>query len=617
MEREPQSALPPSAQVRPTGEVAASPGALWLPPGFDFALIFCAIFILHAPLLRLPYFSDEAGYFVPAARDILLHGTLIPQTTLSNAHPPLVMLWVAMWWKLSNFAPAVTRTAMLLLAAFGLLGFYRLAERVANRQVALAALGLTALHPVIFAQSSLLQLDIGAFAFTAWAVYFYITGRRLGSISFSALATLSKETAFITPLAFFLWEIVGYLRDRAALQPQQANKGLVGDPGAKQEPSPHHAQLPVAAAFAQLLAGVPLLAWYAYHYRQTSRVFNAEYLSYNVWSAFQPLRIPLTGLMRLWDAAGCMNLFLLTIPALIVWRLRPAPDGRGPVIERRVQAIFCVLIAAYVLALSFVGGAELARYMIPVIPLAIILGVAELYPNPRNQGTHDQGAYQRPWRRPISLWRAWCAACAAAFVLALVMSAPWRIAPEDNLTYARFVRLHVQAAAYLERHYAHDRILTAWPASDELNRPFLGYVSSPLAVVRITNFTAPEVFKAAQQRQAFDVAFVFSTKYDPAANPLGHLAWWNRMEERFFDHHHDLSPAIVAALLHGRIVWEQSSGGEWAAIIELDEIRNASGHPPPEWTPVCERSGRSARTSQPSTSRLQCSGSKDDRKPAG
>jgi hypothetical protein len=543
---------------------------------------------------------------VPAARDILLHGTLIPQTTLSNAHPPLVMLWVALWWKLSNFAPAVTRTAMLLLAAFGLLGFYRLAERAANRQVALAALGLTALHPVIFAQSSLLQLDIGAFAFTAWAVYFYITGRRWGSIGFSALATLSKETAFITPLAFFLWEIVGYLRGRG--------EGLPA--------SPHHAQRPrvsgaPAAVFAQLLAGVPLLAWYAYHYRQTDRVFNAEYLSYNVWSAFQPLRIPLAGLMRLWDAAGCMNLFLLTIPALIVWRLRRAPDGRGPAIERRVQAIFCVLIAAYVLALSFVGGAELARYMIPVIPMAIILGVAELYPNPRNQGTNGQGAYQRAWRRPISLWRAWCAACAAAFVLALVMSPPWRIAPEDNLTYARFVRLHVQAAAYLERHYAHDRILTAWPASDELNRPFLGYVSSPLAVVRMTNFTAPEVFKAAQQRQAFGVAFVFSTKYDPAANPLGHLAWWNRMEERFFDYHHDLSPAIVAALLHGRIVWEQSSGGEWAAIIELDEIRDAGGHPPPDWIPVCERSGRSARTSQPSTSRLQCSGSKDDRRPAG
>jgi hypothetical protein len=612
MERELQSPSPTSAQLKPTCKVAASPHARALSAGFDFVLIFCAIFALHATLLRLPYFSDEAGYFVPAARDILLHGKLIPQTTLSNAHPPLVMLWVAMWWKLGGFAPVVTRTAMLMLAAFGLLGFYRLAERVANRQVALASLGLTALHPVIFAQSSLLQLDIGAFAFTAWAIYFYITGRRMVSISFSALATLSKETAFITPLAFLVLEVTGYLRSRAALAPGQRRDAGGELPASSRRVQLRRAMGTPVAPFAQLLAAVPLLAWYVYHYLQAGRIFNAEYLSYNVWSAFHPLRIPLAALMRLWDAAGCMNLFMLTIPALIVWRLRSAPGGRGPsdAIERPVQGVFCMVIAAYVVALSFVGGAELARYMMPVIPLVIILGVAELYPDKRDQGTYDQ-------RRAILFWRAWCAACAAAFVLALVMSPPWRIASEDNLTYARFVRLHQRAAAYLERHYAHDRILTAWPASDELNRPFLGYVSSPLAVVRITNFTAQEVFKAAQQRQAFDVAFVFSTKYDPPANPLGHLAWWNRMEERFFDYHHDLSPAIVAALLHGRIVWQQSSGGEWAAIIELDEIRNALGHPPPDWIPVGGRSGRSARTSQPSACRLLCFGSKDDRKPAG
>src|SRR5664279_6025436 len=76
---------------------------------FAFSLIFACLFLTHAPLLRLPYFWDEAGYFIPAARDILLTGSLIPHTTLSNAHPPLVMLWLAMWWKLSGFTPAVTR----------------------------------------------------------------------------------------------------------------------------------------------------------------------------------------------------------------------------------------------------------------------------------------------------------------------------------------------------------------------------------------------------------------------------------------------------------------------------------------------------------------------------
>ena len=81
------------------------PGASWLAgalPGFG--VIFGALWLLHLPLLRLPYFWDEAGYFIPAARDLLLTGDLIPHTTLSNAHPPLVMLWLALVWKLFGYS---------------------------------------------------------------------------------------------------------------------------------------------------------------------------------------------------------------------------------------------------------------------------------------------------------------------------------------------------------------------------------------------------------------------------------------------------------------------------------------------------------------------------------
>src|SRR6476661_4930652 len=107
-----------------------------LHPALVFAAIFVVIFLLHAPLLRLPYFWDEAGYYVPAARDLLLHGSLIPQSSVSNAHPPLLMAYLALWWKVAGFAPVVTRTAILLFASFSLLGLFRLAETVANRQVA-------------------------------------------------------------------------------------------------------------------------------------------------------------------------------------------------------------------------------------------------------------------------------------------------------------------------------------------------------------------------------------------------------------------------------------------------------------------------------------------------
>ena len=74
-------------------------------PALVFAAIFAAIFLLHTPLLQLPYFWDEAGYYVAAARDLLLTGSLIPHTTVSNAHPPLVMAWVALWWKVVGYAP--------------------------------------------------------------------------------------------------------------------------------------------------------------------------------------------------------------------------------------------------------------------------------------------------------------------------------------------------------------------------------------------------------------------------------------------------------------------------------------------------------------------------------
>src|SRR5947209_12196658 len=99
-------------------------------PALVFATIFVFMFLLHAPLLQLPYFWDEAGYYVPAARDILLIGSFIPHSTVSNAHPPLVLAWLALWWKVILYKPLVTRAAMLLLAAFSLLGLFRLAEHV-------------------------------------------------------------------------------------------------------------------------------------------------------------------------------------------------------------------------------------------------------------------------------------------------------------------------------------------------------------------------------------------------------------------------------------------------------------------------------------------------------
>jgi hypothetical protein len=520
-----------------------------LPVWAIFTVIYAGLVALHATLLRLPYFWDEAGYFIPAARDLLLTGDPIAHTTLSNAHPPLVMAYLALVWKLATNAPVVTRLAMLAMTSAGLTGVYRIVRHVSNAPVAVATVIMSALHPVLFAQSSLAQLDVGALAFTAWAIYFYLVDRRFASVACSALAIMCKETAIVVPLTFFAWDLASKLIAR--WRPGLAEHWCL------------HIRKPLAAAFAQLFAVIPLIGWYAYHFHRTGHVFgNPEFLRYNVGATVTPLRVAVSFLMRAWHTFGYMNMFVLTGAALIALRLPARVDnGRErPRIDVRVQVVFALLILAHMLEFSVLGGALLARYMIPVVPLAIMLCVATL------------------WRR-VQGWEWWTAACGVMFIVALVSSPPWRIAPEDNLVYTDFVRLHQAAAEYVEKHYPESTILTAWPASDELNRPFLGYVSRPLTVVHVENFSLAQMLAASSQSDNFDVILAFSTKYEPPRDVIWRWKWWRRLQEKYFDFHQDVPPEAIAQMFGGRIVWHATRGGEWAAVIELPRIRNAELRP--------------------------------------
>jgi len=175
----------------------------WAQQSLLFALFFAGLMLLHSPLLRLPYFWDEAGYYVAAARDLYVTGTLIPQSTLSNAHPPLVMAWLALAWRCFGYSTLVTRTAMLALSAFSLLGAFRLARAAANLPVAWATVTLVALYPVYFTQSSMAQVDLSAAGFTFWGLAAYIEDSRWKQVLWFSLAAMAKETAILAPLALF------------------------------------------------------------------------------------------------------------------------------------------------------------------------------------------------------------------------------------------------------------------------------------------------------------------------------------------------------------------------------------------------------------------------------
>jgi len=536
-----------SRAIRPPGESLASSSSPWASIRdhlFAFSLIFTSLFLLHAPLLRLPYFWDEAGYFVPAARDLLLTGSLIPHTTLSNAHPPLVMLWLAFWWKYSGFTPAVTRTAMLLVAAFALLGVWRLARRAANDQVAIATVVCTALYPVFFTQSSMAHLDMMVCALTLWGLAMYVERRPVATVVLLALAPLAKETAIITPMALLGWEL---------LCPLLAGMRTSGETLCFQKRN-------WMRSLSLLLCVGPLLLWFAYHrYRTGFFLGNPEYLRYNLGATLTPLRVAVAMLIRLWHLLGYLNLFVLTVftaYAMSQPALRESDGSSRQRISIPVQMVFGVIIAAHVVALSMLGGAVLARYMLPALPLVILICVSTL-------------------RRRLHHW-VWCVvAVCAAFLFALLTAPPYRIAPEDTLLYRDYVILHAQAEAEIAQRYPHARVLTAWPASDEMTRPFLGYVKQPMDVIRVENFSAAEMERVARATGEFDIVFLFTTKWEPPRPLLQRLAFGEALQKRFFDYHEDVTPERAASMLGGRLLRYENRNNEWVAIIAIERVEDA------------------------------------------
>src|SRR3974377_389999 len=153
-----------------------------------------------------------------------------------------------------------------------------------------------------------------------------------------------------------------------------------------------------------------------------------------------------------------MNMLALTAAMAVAMRFPPVVDeasGERSGIAVPIKLVFAMIMAAHVVAFSMLGGALLNRYMLAAYPLLIIIAMSTLH-------------------RRIARWEWPAAGVIVFFVLALFFAPPYRIAPEDNLTYRDFIQLHVQAARFLEQHERDATILTAWPAKDELTKPYLG-----------------------------------------------------------------------------------------------------------------------------------------------
>jgi hypothetical protein len=423
-------------------------------------------------------------------------------------------------------------------------------------------------------------VDLAAAGLIFWGLSAYVQDDLIGMGVWFALAALAKETAILAPVALAGWEMIGLIVGKGFLRKLWLNdevpQGLKPASSLKVQGTAQSRAHPELAQRASrsvtlriaslLIPALPLVLWYAYHYAHTGYVFgNPEFFRYNVAATLSPTRFFLALAMRLWQVSGYLHLWVLTLATLLaMWMLPPESDSGSerPRISLPVQMVFYVVVLTYVVAMALIGGAVLARYMLPAVPLIIIVCVSTL------------------WRR-LSFWRAAIACVALAFVAAWFWNPPYGFSPEDNLAYRDCIVLHEDGEQFLEARYPMAGVLTAWPASDELTRPWLGYVTRPMRVVRIEDFSLDEVLSAADFRSDvsgsnYEVALVFSTKYEPGPASWDHWRTWTEWKTRFFGFHRDLPPAAAAQILGGHIVFSEQRKGQWIAVIEMERIEEAT-----------------------------------------
>jgi hypothetical protein len=236
--------------------------------------------------------------------------------------------------------------------------------------------------------------------------------------------------------------------------------------------------------------------------------------------------------------------------------MMPAIASRARLPRPILNAIAVILIANWI-AFSVLGGALLTRYLLPMYPLILLLCVAE-------------------WQRRLPRWEALAVFSGIAFLAGIWINPPYAFAPEDNLTYRDMVVLHQRAINLISEHWPQATVLSAWPATTELERPELGYTKVPIKAFAIQNFSIEEIEHAAADPGDYDTALLFSTKWAPAPGRANIAKGNASTDTRYFDFHQDLQPDEAATLLHGKVVWKAAQHGEWVAILRFPRIVNAA-----------------------------------------
>lgn len=481
------------------------------------AAFFLLLAAVHYPYLRLPYFWDELGQFIPASLDLLYTQSWIPVTTTPNIHPPGVMAYLALVWKIAcNGAHSIlaTRLAMLALAAFGALGSFLLAIRLGRGcpgYPALPAILLLLASPLFYAQSMLAQLDMPAMVFTVWALYLFLEERHgMAALACAALC-VSKETGAILPGMFAVWLAVRERRFRFAAY--------------------------------YVVSLIPLFVWIGALWDETgSPMGDSQFAQYNAVYSLHPVRL-LAAIPRRF-----FYLFVSEFRWIGTLAILAAPRGTfaGSAAWRWAAAFGF----AHILTVSVFGGAVLERYLLPVLPL-VYAAMGCAFAN-----------LKQAWLR----WAA-PAALTVGLLVSIFTGPPYLVPFENNIAFTDFVQLHEEAAAALHRMEPRRprSVATAWPLTDALRRSEFGYTDRTFEqIVETTDFSPRNVEDAVRKTPGVEVVVLYDRLHEPAWT-LSSIPVVREFLTKYYGYSPQITPEEMRALGYVQTLRIEQRG-QWVAI---------------------------------------------------
>jgi len=423
----------------------------------SFALV---IFLTHAVYFDLPYFWDELGQFVPAALDIYHDGAWVPHSTVPNAHPPGVMAYLAGIWRIAGYSIPATRIAMLLLASLAALCTFLLAIHLCRGlegAPAFTPLLLLLLDPLFYMQSMMAQLDMPAMLFTVLALLLFLQDRHMAAALACTALVLTKETGALLPLILGATLLFDLTRAKYAVF--------------------------------YLAPFVVLAGWFFVLWRATGQLFgDAGFTHYNLGYAMHPVRASICFVRRIYYLFIDDFRWAGTLAIAFAWT-------KTRLYRNRAWTVTWLFIAAHVVMVSLFGGAELERYLLPVLPLVYIAMAAAW-------------SVLRPSLRHASL-----AVVAAGLLAGLFFNPPYPFPFENNLAMVDFVELHHSAAEFLQKNYPSKTVYTAWPLTAALRNPAFGYVEKKLNAAETSDLRFSTL--SALDPKGVDVLVLYSRTWEP------------------------------------------------------------------------------------------------------